>query len=554
MTAKTPSQVGRFFFLDMSIIYLLLYRVKYLQKITKYEILIVILTFLIMSFFGQSHIPGIGNKDYNKQDLWQNIADISDIVSLFSDQTRKEIMSLVVQSEWLAKLKNLIYVSLRDSIDRKNDIREFGGFDKINPLYKQLSYLYEVISANPTLRTKFFQALESNIRSKLTTSEHATLNIAQIIVNINPKNFQENLDNIIEKAWHAGVIYFLEECVRDWKCLDEVNNFIGGKQKESLEDATLEDLDYVNLASLVAFHKKIHAEDNIEWISFSLSGGISNAFSQLGIIKRTLESWQKIRSISGTSMGGILAILVSKAIEKDGNIGTIIEELKKKFQKKWKLYVKKTAAAEQEDSPQLSTKPVDQRYDIRDIFLELAHDYGITDDMRFDQLKIPVIVNASYQSPKWKWEKEVILSGSEKIIDSVRVWANMPGRSTDNHGILGKQAVRGLALVDFAANEKWNPLSLLTRSGIEKRTIIGVDVGYSSIMYNTLAARFSRLYFPDALVRDFVQKFWIIGEWWWVYEMNAQLSGNGSGEYFSAGIIDKLVREWEKTYDAKNQK
>jgi Patatin-like phospholipase len=497
-----------------------------------------------MSFFGQSHIPGIGNKDYNKQDVWQNTSDISDIISLFTDQTRKEIMSLVVQSEWLAKLKNIIYSSLRESIDRKGDVRKFGWFDRINPLYKQLGYLYEVIVINPNLRDIFFQALELDIRKTLgkTPRKNTDINIANMIENITPENFQKNLDDIENKVWHAGVIYCLEECVREWKVLSEVECMIQSKQQESLANATLEDLDYVNLASLLAFHKKINTTENQEWVSFSLSGGISNAFSQLGIIKRTLASWQKIRSISGTSMGGILAILVSKAIEKDGSIDNLITVLKEKFYKKWKLYVKKIASAEQEESLQLSTKPVDQRYDIRDIFLELAHAYGITDDTRFDELKIPVIVNASYQSPKWEWEKEVILSGNEKIIDSVRVWANMPGRSTDNHGILGRQAVRGLALVDFAANEKWNPVSLLIRSGIMRKWIIGVDVGYSSVKYNTWAAQFSRWFFPDALVRDFVPKFWVVNDWWLIYV------------YFSADIIDRLIWEWEEAYDTKNPK
>jgi hypothetical protein len=251
-------------------------------------------------------------------------------------------------------------------------------------------------------------------------------------------------------------------------------------------------------------------------------------------------------------MGGILAVLISKAIEKDGNIDWLIDALKEKFHKKWKLYIPKDPAKNSE--PKLSTKPVDQRYDIRDIFLEIAHSYGISDNTTFDQLTIPVIVNASYQSLNHGWEKEVILSWWEKIIDSVRVWANMPGWSTDNHGILGRQAVRGLALVDFAANEQWNPIPLLTRVGIAKKWIIGVDVGYSSVKYNTFLARYSRWYFPDALVRDFGPKFWIVDAGWQMYDMNAELSGNGSWEYFSEDIIDKLVREWEEAYDTQNPK
>jgi Patatin-like phospholipase len=458
-------------------------------------------------------------------------------------------MSLVVQSGWLSRLRDSVYSALRESIDGKKDRNKLTWLDKINPLCQQLSYLYETIAVNPRLREIFLATLTTNIQRSLGNGENYNVYISAVVKNLTPDNFPENLALVESKVWHTGVIYFLEECIREWKVTDQVKIAIQARQKDSLEYATLADLDYVNLSSLRAFHEKINKWDG-EWVSFSLSGGISNAFSQLGIIRRTLASWQKIRAIVGTSMGGILAVLVSRAIDRDWDIEKLITTLKTEFQSKWKLYVKKTPW--KEANPRLSTKPVDQRYDIRDIFTKIATEYGITENMTFDELNIPVAVNASYQSEKHTWEKEIILSGGEKIMDSVRVWANMPGMSTDNHGILGRQAVRWLAMVDFAANEQWNPLPLLTRIGIARKWIVGVDVGYSSVNYNTKAAQFSRFYFPDALVRDFWQKFALVDEWGSMYEMDAEPSNNSSGSDFSADIIDALIENWEQAYDAKN--
>jgi uncharacterized protein YbcI len=263
-----------------------------------------------MSFFGQSHIPGLGDKEYNKQDVWQNISDISDIISLCRDETRKELMSLAVQSEWYMKLRDLMYDALNESIHKKEDMRKFEWLDKVNPLYRKLSYLYEVIAINPELRTQFIKTLTENIKVKLANVKGAQISIAKIIGDVTPQNFQKYLTDIRTNAWHAGVIYFLEECIREWKVVKDVDTIIKLKQKPDLSGATLEDLDYVNLASLSAFHKKVNTKESKDGVSFSLSGGISNAFSQLGIIKKTLALWQEIRSISGTSMGGILAVLV----------------------------------------------------------------------------------------------------------------------------------------------------------------------------------------------------------------------------------------------------
>jgi hypothetical protein len=130
----------------------------------------------------------------------------------------------------------------------------------------------------------------------------------------------------------------------------------------------------------------------------------------------------------------------------------------------------------------------------------------------------------------------------------------MPGQSSKNQWQFGKESVRGLALVDFAANEKGNPISLLTRVGIARKWIIAVDVGYSSVRYNTWAAQFSRIFFPRALLRDFTAKYGVLSEGWSVYEMDAELSGNNSGQIFSADVIGKLIQEWEEVYEAKNKK
>ena len=56
---------------------------------------------------------------------------------------------------------------------------------------------------------------------------------------------------------------------------------------------------------------------------------------------------------------------------------------------------------------------------MRDIFTSLANDFGITKKMKFSELQIPVIINASYQSPSGSGEKEVIISGENPVIDAL---------------------------------------------------------------------------------------------------------------------------------------
>lgn len=484
---------------------------------------------------------------YNEKDGVQNLSDAHDIIKLLPREIERRLMGILAPAQWLRKMREIIYDALLTSIrsvDGKSDVN-WIFFDRINSTYKALHFLYTVIASNPILRDQFLKALEWNIEKVL--SWYWWPNISEIIDGMDEDNFDEVITSQIITLGHNATIYFLEECMRLWKAKSKVRSFIEWKQKDSLEWANLDDLDYVNLWSLFHFKEKVDTQS--EWSHFSLSWGISNAIYQLWIIRKHLASWRKIASISWTSMWWILAVLVSAAMKKDWDLELLIQDLKNEFQRKWRLYVKKTWIWGNE---WLSTNPVDQRYDIRDIFIRIASRYWITEDTIFDDLPTPIIVNASYQSPRHSWEKEVILSWKERVIDSVRVWANMPGLSTSNRWILWVQAVRGLPMVDYAANEKWNPSSLLIRAWVETKDVIAIDIGYSSISYHTFLAELCRIDFRTATFRDMASKTSLkLGDWT-VYDGNAEWSGNASGTLFSAEIFDKLIAEWEKDFDIQN--
>jgi hypothetical protein len=72
---------------------------------------------------------------------------------------------------------------------------------------------------------------------------------------------------------------------------------------------------------------------------------------------------------------------------------------------------------------------------IEEIFRDIAQEYSIDESTTFDNLKMPVIVNASYQSSDHQGEKEVLFTGNAPIIATLFASANMPGSSTDNSGM-----------------------------------------------------------------------------------------------------------------------
>lgn len=514
-----------------------------------------------MSFFWQL-MPW-----YNTMDEWQNISDIQGVLWLFSSEQQKQfehrILSIISEPDvMLYKVRNLLYATVKSSLIQDKDIemQSKNWIDFMNGSYKRLDYLYEVIANNPILWKAFLETLASNISEKLAKFSVKENSLAKKINEISDENFHDTIAKVSQDGWHPATIYLLGECIREWKCLENVRYHIHNNAWSTLSSGNLEDMDYQNLLSQLDFQSSINSKNRVGK-SFSLSGGISNSLSQLGYISAFLADWGQIQSISGTSMGAIVGVLVSKAVwkktwrEAASEIDTIISALSWKLETQIKalprarilpfIHIPKFPKILTRERTVISKKDIAA---IENVFLSIAHEYGITDTTQFSELEIPVIVNSSYQSG-WKWEKEIALSWENKIIESLFAWANMPGFSTKNNGLFGKRSVQGQDMVDFAANEQGNPISLLTNSGIPSKDIIALDVWYSSNSYNTFAAKFSRWFYRRALFRDSLQKSAIIMQWWTVIDIDSKPSMNSSWSNFSPTILADLVKIGQESFE-----
>ena len=349
------------------------------------------------------------------------------------------------------------------------------------------------ITINPILREKFLTKLSQQIDEIL---QRESPWIQQITVDsVTEENFDDKIRLFREQSGHAGIIYFLGECISEGKCLDKVTMYLTQK-KESKVDlawATFEDLDFFNLSSRLEFRKKSDESEIQAGKSFSLSGSIGfSALSQIGYIREHYARGWRIRSLSGTSLGAIIAVCIAKVVvKKTGNeavqaIDSMVDSLKECIKKIWK--------AEKSDIAKME-----------DIFLRFAQSIWITQDMKFSDLDIPVIINASFQSKDGNGEKEVIISWDNILIDSLFVGINVP-KGTKNVWILGTRKLQWLGLVDFATNEKGNPISLLTRNGVQKKDMISLDTGYTSIHNHSFLASFSRWYYRLPIFRDMIEK------------------------------------------------
>lgn len=503
---------------------------------------------------------------YNQHDEWQNLSDIQGVLWLFSLEQQKQferkILSIISEpGNMLHQIRDLLYATIKSTIDSESDIKikVRTWFDSINNSFKQLDYLYDVIAKNPILCKEFLEKLISNISDQLALIPSRDINIAKKINEISDENFLDTIAKVSQEDWHLATIYILGECIREWKCLDSVRYYIHNNAWSTLSGGNLEDMDYQNLLSQLDFQTSINTK-NRAGKSFSLSGGVSNALSQLGYIRAFLADWGQIQSISGTSMGAIVGVLVSKAIWQktwkeavdaiDGIIETLSQKLEQQINilgKVWKLpfiHVSKVPEFLKKDRSVINKGDIAA---IESVFLSIAHEYGIDDTAQFSTLDIPVIVNASYQSGS-KWEKEIALSGENKIIESLFAWANMPWFSSKNNGMFGEKSVQGQNMVDFAANEQGNPISLLTNSGIASKDIIALDVWYSSNSYNTWLAKFCRWFYSRALYRDSLRKTTMRAKWWTTVDIDSEPSMNAKGENFSPEILRSLVEIGQNEY------
>ncbi len=219
--------------------------------------------------------------------------------------------------------------------------------------------------------------------------------------------------------------------------------------------------------------------------SFVLSGWAGNAVTQLAIIQKFVEDGWSVRSISGTSMGAAVAVLVWCI----GNDARKLRELMDDL----------IIANNEGEIPQKLRK---NEFKMIAVFDRLRKKYGIGHGTKFSSLKIPVVVNAGRQYKGW--EQEIVLGWDEDIIPSVLASMNVPfPHRNNNTGALGSTPIHWVDMIDYATNERWNPTHWAELLWEKQENLVVIDVGYSS--ENGWSPTVRRI-FQRATIRDSLAK------------------------------------------------
>lgn len=483
-----------------------------------------------MSFFGQRFHP-----DYNSGDLKRMFEDSLDAVNFLGldDETQKSLEKIKM------KIITILYQYSDYSKIYKDRILDILETNNTNILeFARLQKVRELLNNNPkAFLSNLLRILNYELSSfwvidkRYHWIEDIDINIFEKVreLDIQWLNFDSKISEVEKWLWHLWVIIFLEECIKQWKCSDKIEEYAKTQKEKKQNDKTFEYWDYCNLISLVQTKNKlIELNSNENAKAFVLSWWVSNALSQLWYIREFLEYWWKINCISWTSMWAIIAVLVAGALkdwewERDSDkIGDLIKKIQRKLEE-FKLNV---------------FKPKDKEKLI-EIFTEIAENYGIEENTKFSELDIPVIVNASraYDS----WEQEILLWWDRKIIDSIKASVNLDWKITEI-------SIDWVSMTDYGANEKWNPIWAVESLWIWDKQMHVIDVWYSSENYKSKWARFSRFFFKWALRRDMLAKMRVAEAWWSVIDIDSKPSKNKWWVLFSKEILNHLVKIWEEAY------
>ncbi|GAB0174542.1 MAG: hypothetical protein HHAS10_04210 [Candidatus Altimarinota bacterium] len=483
-----------------------------------------------MSLVGQLH------PHYGKNDIVGVHRDTDLVLALFREhpevsQFRDKVVGILAQNpEKGTHLRNRLQEAYGDmgkpSIQEISDIdaHNLSGVDKLHFTYQNLLAFRYFAQRYPVAATEIFLRNIKEILTEYGLNEAKIVSIGQSVGEVTGEDFGGTLENL---KTHVERIAFLEGCIERGIFLSEIIEH-AQYQRDKLKkerEASFEYWDYNNIVVLAQTRKRGLNRGNDGGKSFSLSGGSGNALTQLSIISKYIESGGHIRSISGTSLGSTIAVLVGSI----GDNRQKMEQLMQDIQSMNELgEIPKDLRSSKNQKAFLST--------LKRLLLR----YGINDKTRFSDLKIPVVINAGRQSGNLS-EQEIVLGGNELVIDSIMASMNVPIGSK-NIGKFGGTKVHGVPMIDYAANERGNPTHWLELLGEAQKNIVAIDVGYSSERGGSPLVR--RL-FQRATIRDFYAKMRIATNGGIV--IDAPLESK-EGYLFPPGAIERFYKIGEELY------
>jgi len=283
-----------------------------------------------------------------------------------------------------------------------------GSWDACNFDYQNLVILWDLLHTHPMNTMQYIFNEIDQILSEFPLSKPWIEKISHLIESTDEKTFDRNAKVAKDIYWHIGLISFFEWCITAGKSLSQTSELAKSLRDthESDKENSMEYWDFNNIMNLTETRIQIDSKNTIWWKSFSLSGGSWNTFAQLAFIYEHLKSGWTITSISGTSAGSAIWVLVGMIWNDADRIKELMDDLIQ-MNYEWVFPI------------QLK----DHEDELIRIYKKCIDKFNTLNVKKFNELQIPVLINASREY-NW-WEQEIILSWNEDIVASLYASMNV---------------------------------------------------------------------------------------------------------------------------------
>ena len=483
--------------------------------------------------------------EYANADTVWIMHDVRLATGILSEEKRQffemKVLEILARdpSKW-AEVRNALFWAKDQVVEGyKPNINHLVWADKTNKNYHKLLALREMLLANPVTT---LQALDESITDTLGrfwVNSVDVETIGEMVESTSEENFSEKCVNVEKQLGHTWIIFFLEWCIT-WgkviqKCIQKAKEWV---DKNSSNKKSFEYWNYRNVLRLWETRLKIVPENNNgNEKSFTLSGWSWNTIAWLWVIKAHLDTGWTISTISWTSMWSTIWAFVGMIGNDTDKLWEFMNDVQNGFNYEWTYWTLPGNAYNWKKMVAFLTI--------------LWRKWWINENTRFSDLKIPVLVNAWRQYRNW--EQEVLLWWDDKILPALLASMNRPLPLLSNTWLLWIHKIDDIALIDYAANERWNPTHWVQSLWVKDRDIYVVDAGYSSETWTENYWTDTRARFPRATERDFDAKLRIRSQDWPVINIDPQPSKNSWWTKLSPEIIGKLYQIWQRQYTSTVQ-
>ena len=179
---------------------------------------------------------------YNTDDKTQNMHDMRKVLRLSEKASQYEqrvidILTWVTEekrAKILVDMRNRLFDALSSSIPDSGHYAGIGFLDGLNQGHQKEYHFYNFLATNPALRQHFLIHLDQAIGALLKKDWWGinNINIAWKMQLLTGDSFDSTLGEIQQGSWQVWLVYFLEECIRTGKCLEQVWAYLANNYKK----------------------------------------------------------------------------------------------------------------------------------------------------------------------------------------------------------------------------------------------------------------------------------------------------------------------------------